>query len=82
MSVDSACRPDAALTMATEARSTEQTGAAAVAPPGPVRQISGNAGGFSVPQIGVAGDDLVFVWTETNDFINTIRSAHVPVEAL
>ncbi|NIL93183.1 MAG: hypothetical protein GTO71_01790 [Woeseiaceae bacterium] len=50
--------------------------------PGPVRLVADNAGSFSVPQIGTSGDDLVFVWTETADFVNSVHSARVPAAAL
>ena len=44
--------------------------------------VATRVGAFSVPQIGVSGPDLVFVWTETDDRVNSIHSAKVPLKAL
>jgi len=46
------------------------------------RIVARGVGSFSVPQIALSGDDLVFVWTETEDFVNRILSARVSVAAL
>jgi hypothetical protein len=50
--------------------------------PGQTRIVARGVGSFSVPQIGLSGEDLVFVWTETAERVNTIHSARVPVAAL
>ena len=49
---------------------------------GSVHTVAHNAGSFSVPQIGLDGDDLVFVWTETDEFENSVHSARVAAKAL
>jgi hypothetical protein len=49
---------------------------------GPVHTVATGAGAFSVPQIALAGDDLVFVWTETEKFENSVHSARVAAKAL
>jgi hypothetical protein len=49
---------------------------------GDIRVVARDAGSFSVPQIALYGDDLVFVWTETEGFVNTVHSATVAVAAL
>ena len=49
---------------------------------GDIHVVATGLSAFSVPQAGLSGNDLVFVWTETNDFINSIRSARVPLSAL
>ncbi len=49
---------------------------------GPVHTVTTDAGSFSVPQIALAGEDLVFVWTETVGFENSIHSARVDAKAL
>ena len=50
--------------------------------PGPARLVTPDARAFSFPQIAVSGDDLIFVWTETEDAVNSVRSARVPAAAL
>ena len=50
--------------------------------PGPVRPVAPNARAFSFPQIALSGDDLVFVWTETENDVNSLHSARVPAAAL
>jgi hypothetical protein len=50
--------------------------------PGDVHVVARGAGSFSVPQIGLSGDDLVFVWTKTDDHIDTVHSTIVPAAAL
>jgi len=49
---------------------------------GPVHTVAAGAGSFSVPQIALAGEDLVFVWTETEKFENSVHSARVAANAL
>ena len=49
---------------------------------GPVHTVATGAGSFSVPQIALADDDLVFVWTETEKFENSVHSARVAAKAL
>jgi hypothetical protein len=44
--------------------------------------VAHNAGSFSVPQIALDGEDLVFVWTETEEFENSVHSARVAAKAL
>ncbi len=49
---------------------------------GPIQLVSDRAASFSVPQLARAGDDLIFVWTESEDFVDRISSARVPIAAL
>ena len=49
---------------------------------GSVHTVAHNAGSFSVPQIALDGEDLVFVWTETEEFENSVHSARVAAKAL
>ena len=49
---------------------------------GAARLVAPNAVAFSFPQIARSGEELVFVWTETDDSTNRLRSARVPVAAL
>jgi len=49
---------------------------------GVIHTVSTGAASFSVPQIARSGDDLVIVWTESEDFVDRIASARVPVAAL
>lgn len=49
---------------------------------GPAHTVSHGAGSFSVPQLARADDDLIFVWTETDDSVDRIVSARVPLAAL
>lgn len=49
---------------------------------GSVHTVAHNAGSFSVPQIALAGEDLIFVWTETEEFENSVHSARVAAKAL
>jgi hypothetical protein len=49
---------------------------------GTVHTVAHNAGSFSVPQIALAGEDLIFVWTETEEFENSVHSARVAAKAL
>jgi len=49
---------------------------------GSVHTVARNAGSFSVPQIALAGEDLIFVWTETDKFENSVHSARVAAKAL
>jgi len=44
--------------------------------------VSYGASSFSVPQMARSRDDLVFVWTTSEDSVNQILSAKVPVAAL
>jgi hypothetical protein len=47
-----------------------------------IHTVARDVGSFSVPQIAVSGDDLVFVWTETADSVNSVHSARVPSASL
>ena len=49
---------------------------------GSVHIVAQNAGSFSVPQIALAGEDLIFVWTETEEFENSVHSARVAANTL
>ena len=49
---------------------------------GPIQRVSIGANTFSVPQIARSGNDLVFVWTESEDFVDRLRSARAPIAAL
>jgi len=49
---------------------------------GSVHIVAQNAGSFSVPQIALAGEDLIFVWTETEEFENSVHSARVAASTL
>jgi hypothetical protein len=50
--------------------------------PGATRLVTQNAAAFSFPQIALGGNELVFVWTETADSVNSLHSARVPAAAL
>jgi hypothetical protein len=49
---------------------------------GSVHIVAQNAGSFSVPQIALAGENLIFVWTETEKFENSVHSARVAAKSL
>jgi hypothetical protein len=49
---------------------------------GAVFAVSYGASSFSVPQMARSQDELVFVWTKSEDFVDQILSAKVPVAAL
>lgn len=49
---------------------------------GPVRTVTSSAKSLSVPQMGVAGSDLIFVWSETMDDEQRIVSTKLPFAAL
>jgi len=49
---------------------------------GPAHVVSQGAASFSVPQMARAGEDLVFVWTESDNYVDRILSARVPISAL
>ena len=49
---------------------------------GPVVPIASGAPGRSVPQMAIAGDDLVLVWTEVQEDAKTIASARIPIDAV
>jgi hypothetical protein len=49
---------------------------------GPSHIVSHGAASFSVPQLARSGDDLIFVWTESDDSVDRISSARVPIAAL
>mgnify|MGYP001815136879 FL=1 len=49
---------------------------------GPVLSIASDAPARSVPQMAIAGDDLVLVWTEAKDEAKRVRSARIPLEAI
>jgi hypothetical protein len=50
--------------------------------PGPIHTVTTSASSFSVPQMDMAGSNLVFAWTELLDDEQTIVSARVPFAAL
>jgi hypothetical protein len=47
---------------------------------GPVVPVAASAPARSVPQLAVAGSDLVLVWTEAGDDAKRIMSARIPVD--
>ena len=49
---------------------------------GPVVPVASNAPARSVPQMGLAGDDLVLVWTEAREGAKRIASARMPVDSV
>ena len=49
---------------------------------GPVLTVATGAPARSVPQMAVAGDDLVMVWTEARDDVKRVASARVPVDSV
>ena len=49
---------------------------------GPVIPVAGNAPARSVPQLAVAGSDLVLVWTEAKDDARRIMSARIPIDSV
>ena len=49
---------------------------------GEIRTVARGAGSFSVPQMALSGDDLIFVWTESENFINQVKSAYAAAKAL
>jgi hypothetical protein len=49
---------------------------------GPVFEVSGNAPARSVPQLAIAGDDLVLVWTEARDDGKRIVSTQIPIASV
>ena len=49
---------------------------------GDIQIVTKGLNSRSVPQLGISGDDLIFVWTETHDGAPSIHSAKVPVAAL
>ena len=49
---------------------------------GPAHVVSQGAASFSVPQLARAGEDLIFVWTESDDYVDRILSSRVPITAL
>lgn len=49
---------------------------------GEIRTVARGAGSFSVPQMALFGDDLIFVWTESENFINQVKSAYAAAKAL
>jgi hypothetical protein len=49
---------------------------------GSIFAVSYGASSFSVPQMARSQDDLVFVWTASENFVDQILSAKVPVAAL
>ena len=46
---------------------------------GPVLTVADGAPARSVPQMAIAGDDLVLVWTEANGDAKRLRSARIPI---
>jgi hypothetical protein len=49
---------------------------------GPVVPVASGAPARSVPQIGIAGDDLVVVWTEATEDTKRIASARIPIKSI
>ncbi len=49
---------------------------------GPVVPVAGGAPARSVPQMGIAGGDLVLVWTEAREYTKQIMSARIPVASM
>lgn len=49
---------------------------------GDVRVVTRDLRSRSVPQLGLSGDELVFVWTESRDESQSIHSARLPIAAL
>ena len=49
---------------------------------GPVLSVASGAPARSVPQMAIAGDDLVLVWTEARDDGKHIASARIAIEAI
>jgi hypothetical protein len=49
---------------------------------GPVFDVASDAAARSVPQMAIAGDDLVLVWTEARDDGKRIASARVPIDSV
>jgi hypothetical protein len=49
---------------------------------GSVHTVAHNAAAFSVPQLALSGEDLILVWTETEEFENSVHSARVAAKAL
>ena len=49
---------------------------------GPVFDVVSDAAARSVPQMAIAGDDLVLVWTEARDDGKRIASARVPIDSV
>ena len=49
---------------------------------GPVLPIANGAPARSVPQMAIAGDDLVLVWSEALDETRRITSARIPVDSV
>ena len=49
---------------------------------GPVLTVGRGAPARSVPQMAIAGDDLVLVWTEVRDDVKHVTSARIPVDSV
>ena len=49
---------------------------------GPVLPVAGDAPARSVPQMGIAGEHLVLVWTEAGEDTKHIASARIPIESV
>ena len=49
---------------------------------GPIHLVNDGAASFSVPQLARSGNDLIFVWTESENSVDRILSARVPIAAL
>lgn len=49
---------------------------------GPIHVVSRHARSFSVPQLARSGNDLIFVWTDSETDQSRILSARVPISAL
>jgi len=49
---------------------------------GPVLSVASDAPARSVPQMSIAGDDLVLVWTEAKDDAKRLRSARIPIASI
>jgi hypothetical protein len=49
---------------------------------GPVVSVASDAPARSVPQLAIAGDDLVLVWTEAIREAKRIASARIPIDSV
>ena len=49
---------------------------------GPLVVVASSAPARSVPQMAIAGDDLVLVWTEAQQDSKRIASARIPLDAV
>jgi hypothetical protein len=49
---------------------------------GPDQTVSYGAGSFSVPQLARSGDDLIVVWTESENYVDQVFSVRIPIASL